>query len=98
MTGQLAALPGKRSELTSILLRASKIVATLPGCRAYIVSEDMQDESVVWIFEIWDAKEMHDASLREEQARALISQARPILAGIPSGSELRVLGGLGVPL
>ncbi|MBN8656969.1 MAG: antibiotic biosynthesis monooxygenase [Anaerolineae bacterium] len=96
MTGKLSAQPGKRGQLAEILLRASRMVAEMQGCRAYIILEDVKDEAAVAVFEMWDDKESHDSSLRDANVRALIAEAMPILAGAPSGSELRVLGGHGV--
>ena len=96
MTGKLSAQPGKRGQLAEILLHASKMVAGMQGCRSYIVLEDVQAESTLWVFEMWDDKESHDASLRDENVRALIGEAMPILAGAPDGAELHVLGGHGV--
>jgi quinol monooxygenase YgiN len=96
MTGKLTAQAGKRNAVVEILLRASGVVAQLPGCRAYIVNEDMVDEACVWIFEIWDAKEAHDASLKNERVQSLIAEAMPLMGGSPSGTELRVMGGHGV--
>jgi len=96
MTGKLSAQPGKRGQLVEILLRASKMAATMQGCHAYIILEDAKDEFAVSVFEMWADKESHDASLRDENIRALIAEAMPILAGAPSGSELKVLGGHGV--
>jgi quinol monooxygenase YgiN len=98
MNGKLQAQPGKRTVLVDILLRAAKLVSTMRGCRSYIVLEDVQDESAVWVFEMWDDKESHDTSLRDEKVRGLIAEAMPILVGTPSGSELRVAGGVGVNL
>lgn len=96
MTGHLFVQPGKRAELASILLRASELAANMPGCHAYIILEDMKDGNIVSVFEMWAGKDAHDASLRDERVRALIAEAMPLLAGAPSGSELRVLGGHGV--
>jgi quinol monooxygenase YgiN len=96
MTGKLTAQAGKRDALTEILLRASSVVAQLPGCRAYIVNEDVVDETCIWVFEIWDDKESHDASLRDERARSLIAEAMPLINGVPGGAELRVVGGHGI--
>lgn len=96
MTGKLTAQPGKGAQLAEILLRASKMVGNMPGCRAYIVLEDVKDKDDVWVFEMWDDKESHDASLRVEQVRALINEAMPLLAGAPDGAELNVLGGYGI--
>lgn len=98
MTGKLTAKAGKRGELTAILLRAAERVSRIPDCHAYIVLEDLHDEDAVWVFEMWDTQQAHDDSLKDEQTRALIAGAMPILASTPSGSELRVMGGHGVTL
>lgn len=90
MTGTLIAQAGKRDLLVSILVRASALVLTMPGCKAYIVLEDLKDEHAVAVFEIWDDKATHDASLQDPQVRSLIAEAMPILAGAPSGGEHRV--------
>lgn len=94
MTGTLAAQPGKRAALADILIRASALVKSMPGCCAYIVLEDVKDENIVSVFEMWDDKEAHDASLKDPQIRALIGEAMPILAGAPNGSEFRVVGAM----
>jgi quinol monooxygenase YgiN len=91
MTGTLPAQPGKRAMLSDILVRASALVTSMPGCRAYIVLEDLKDENAVSVFEMWDDKEAHDASLKDPQVRALIAEAMPILAGAPGGDEFRVV-------
>ena len=96
MTGKLTTQPGKRAEMTAILIRASKIVGELPGCRMYVVCEDASNENAVWVFEMWDDKEAHDASLKDERVRALIGEARPFMSGAPDGAELRVAGGHGI--
>lgn len=90
MTGTLSAQPGKRDLLVNILVRASALVLTMPGCRAYIVLEDLKDEQAVAVFEMWDDQEAHDDSLKDPRVRALIAEAMPILAGAPSGGEYRV--------
>lgn len=94
MTGTLSAQPGKRAMLSNILVRASALVQSMPGCRAYIVLEDVKDENVVSVFEMWDDKEAHDASLKDPQVRTLIAEAMPILAGAPGGSEFRVVSSI----
>ena len=96
MTGKLTAQVGKRTILVEILLRASSVVAQLPGCRAYIVNEDIADETSVWVFEIWDDKEAHDMSLKDERVKSLIVEAMPLMDGSPSGAGLKVAGGHGI--
>jgi quinol monooxygenase YgiN len=92
----LVAQPGKRTELVAILLRAAQRVAGMPGCRVYLVNEDLGEENTVWIYEAWDSKADHDASLEDAGVRGLIQEAMPLIAAPPGGAELRVAGGLGV--
>jgi quinol monooxygenase YgiN len=96
MTGKLNAQTGKRDELVEILLSASRVVAQLPGCHAYIVNEDVVDETCVWVFEMWNDKDAHDSSLKDERVKSLIAEAMPLVGGAPSGVELRVAGGHGI--
>ncbi len=96
MTGKLIAQSGKRDELATLLLRAAQMVGQMPGCRLYAVTEDVADETVVWVMEIWDDKAAHDASLQDGLVQALIAEARPLLGGPPDGAELRIVGGHGL--
>ncbi len=93
MTGKLTAQDGKRNALTGILKRAADLVRRMDGCHAYIVCEDLSAESTVWVFEVWDDKTAHDASLKDDRVRSLIAEAMPILNGAPSGQEMTVAGG-----
>lgn len=96
MTGKLTAQPGQRAALVDILKRAAELVGGLPGCRMYIVCEDASNDTAVHVFEMWDDKEAHDASLTDARVRALIAEARPLMDGAPGGTELRVAGGHGI--
>ena len=96
MCGKLIAKPSQRGQLVEILLRAAQTVGQLSSCRLYAVNEDLADEVTVWVMEIWDDKEAHDASLKDERVRALITEAMPLMGGAPSGAELKVAGGHGV--
>jgi quinol monooxygenase YgiN len=95
MTGKLITQHGKRANLVSILTQASQVVSQIPECKMYIVCEDVSDENAIWVFEVWDDKQAHDDSLKNEQTRALINQARPLLAAAPDGAELKIIGGHG---
>ena len=95
--GKLRATAGNGDQLAAILLKASKLVATAPGCHLYLISRDQDDPQAVWVTEVWDSKEDHDNSLNVEGVRELIAQAMPILDGLPQkGQELDVLGGTGI--
>lgn len=95
--GKLKATTGNGDELASILLEASRLMATAPGCHIYIVSQDAQDDTLVWITEVWDTEQDHDNSLSVGGVKELISRAMPLLEGKPEpGIRLAVLGGTGL--
>jgi len=96
LTGKFTTQAGKREALVEVLLRASNIVSQFFECRVYVVNEDIADETCVWVFEIWDDKESHDMSLKNEQIRSLIADAMPLMNGAPVGTELKVIGGHGI--
>jgi len=95
-TGTLIAQAGKRQELTKILMRAAELVGELPGCHLYLVTEDLADDTTIWVMEVWADKETHAASLQDERVRALIQEAMPLLGGSPTGTEMLVIGGHGL--
>jgi quinol monooxygenase YgiN len=96
MTGKLIARNGKRDDLIAILKQAAGLIGKLPTCHLYVVCEDLGNDTHVWVFETWSDKQAHDDSLGGEEVRALISQARPLLAAAPDGAELRVMGAHGI--
>ncbi len=97
MCGKLVAQAGKRGDFVEILTRAANLVAQLPGCRLYLINEDLADSTSIWVYEVWDDKESHDASLNDDRVRSLIKEAMPLMGGSPESVELRVVGGYGVP-
>ena len=58
MIGKMITAAGKRAEVVSLLLQA---VNTMPGCLSYIVAHDTADENGIWITEVRDSKDSHDA-------------------------------------
>jgi len=95
--GKLTAKPGEADRLAEILLAASKLVSTAPGCRLYLIGKDGNEANTVYVTEIWESREYHDNSLKVEGVRELIMQAMPLLDGQPTkGQELEILGGIGI--
>jgi quinol monooxygenase YgiN len=47
---------------------------------------------------VWTCREAHHASLEDQRVRELITQARPLIAGLGERFELVPLGGKGLPL
>lgn len=95
--GKLTAQPGKGAQLSAILLEAANLVSKAKGCQIYLISTDSDQAETVWVTEVWDSKDDHDNSLKNEDIRALIGKAMPILDGMPNkGQQLDVLGGFGL--
>ncbi|NLG73185.1 MAG: antibiotic biosynthesis monooxygenase [Chloroflexi bacterium] len=95
-SGKITAQPGKRAQLAAILTRAASLVGQLPGCRMYLVYEDLSDESALWVTEVWDDREAHAASLQDERVRTLIAAARPISGEFSNSVEMKLIGGHGL--
>jgi quinol monooxygenase YgiN len=98
LQGKLTAKSGLKRQLSEILIEASHLVATAPGCKLYLISKDENvDSEDVYVTEIWSNKEDHDNSLKITGVKELIALAVPILEEMPKkGQELRILGGYGI--
>lgn len=96
MLVRFTAQPGQGDALAAMLLEAADGVRSLGACQLYIVSRVPADDETVWVTEAWTDREAHDASLKDEQAQALIKRAMPLLAGPPETIELRPAGGKGL--
>jgi quinol monooxygenase YgiN len=94
--GSMKAKAGHRDEVVSILLSASDGLPAA-GCSLYVVGVSETDDQTIWVSEVWDSKEHHDASLQLPETRAAISKAMPMLTGEFESHEYAVAGGLGVP-
>ena len=94
--GKFSAQPGKRDELVQYLLQAAALLERDPGCVHYVVSTSDEPDAV-WVSELWSNKGARDASLEPDEIRAVIQQARPLIAGMSDRTELAVHGGKGVP-
>jgi len=58
---------------------------------------DPADPDALWITEVWDSKESHQASLALPSVQATIQKARPLIAGFSNRVETAPIGGQGLP-
>ena len=93
LIGNMTAAPGRRDELIGHLLEAS---ADMPGCLSYIIAKDAKDENSIWVTEVWDSKESHDASLSLPAVRKAITAARPMISAFGSQVITTPIGGHGL--
>ena len=93
LIGKAKAVPGQRDALISILLEG---VSGMPGCLSYIVAQDPTDSDAIWITEVWDSQQSHQASLSLPSVRQAISRGKPLIAGFGEQFETRPIGGHGL--
>jgi quinol monooxygenase YgiN len=93
--GSMRTREGDRDEVIGILLGGADGLRAA-GCQVYAVGSDPADAEVIWVSEIWDSREQHDASLQLPETKAAIGRAMPLLTGEFTRQELNVVGGLGV--
>ena len=81
--------------MLSLLLQAVK---EMPGCLSYVVAQESADENGIWITEVWDSKDSHDASLSLPEVKKAIAAARPMIAGFSNQVVTTPVGGYGLPM
>jgi quinol monooxygenase YgiN len=86
--------PGHRDDVIGILTAA---VANMPGCLSYVVAKDSKDPDKLWVTEVWDSKESHDASLSLPAVTKAIAAVRPLVAAFGDPVITIPVGGYGLP-
>src|SRR5947209_4746686 len=95
--GKMRAQPGQRDTLIGYLMQAANGMRDVDGCYLYIVNSDPADPDGIWVTEVWRSQADHQASLSLDETKALIAQARPLIAEMPQRIEVVPLGGKGLP-
>ena len=86
--GCLRTVPGHGAELLAILSEQGG-AEPMPGNLLYLVASDPEDPDAVWVTEVWESAEHHQASLQLPAVRSRIERAVPILD--PEGMSHQVL-------
>jgi len=93
LIGKMNAAAGQRDRLIAILLEG---VSGLPGCQSYIIARDPDDETAIWITEVWDSQASHEASLKHPSVQEAIAKGRPLIAGMTRIATTTPVGGHGL--
>lgn len=93
LIGKMLAQPGQRGQLIELLLAGT---GAMPGCLSYIVAADVTNPDAIWITEVWETQASHAASLKLPAVQAVISKARPLIAGFGERFETQPAGGVGL--
>jgi len=86
---------GCRDDVIGILLSGADGLRAA-GCQLYAVCTAAGEADMIWVTEIWESAERHEASLQLPETKAAIAKAMPMLTGEFTRQELTVVGGLGV--
>jgi quinol monooxygenase YgiN len=93
LIGRIITVPGKRDEFIGILLTG---INNMPGCLSYVVAKDSTDDNALWVTEVWDTKEHHDASLSLPSVKEAIAKGKPMIAGFDRQFVTTPVGGHGL--
>ena len=93
LIGKMRPQPGQRDALIAILLAGT---GGMPGCFSYVVAKDPADADGIWITEVWDSQESHQASLALPSVKEAIGKGRPLIAGFDQQIPTEPIGGVGL--
>lgn len=97
LMGKVRAHEGQAEALLGHLLEAARQLSELDGCYLYVVSRATDDAHGIWVTEVWRSTADHQASLEHAAIQALITVARPLIAGMSDRTEFTPVGGKGLP-
>ncbi len=89
--GTLGTLPGKRDEVIAILTRPNEELLSA-GCLLYEVGTNSEEPDTIFVAELWQSADAHNASLQLASVRAAITEAMPLLSGEMGGYRFQVSG------
>jgi quinol monooxygenase YgiN len=93
LIGKMLAVPEQREALIAILLEG---VAGMPGCLSYVVARDPADADGLWITEVWESQEHHQASLTLPSVQDAITRGMPLIAAFGESVVTEPVGGHGL--
>lgn len=93
LIGKITAEPGQRNALIAILLEGA---AGMPGCLSYVVAKDPVDAESIWVTEVWESQDSHEASLALPSVKQAMAQGRPLIAEFGERFETEPVGGYGL--
>ncbi|MFF2275714.1 putative quinol monooxygenase [Agromyces sp. NPDC058126] len=89
--GRLGVQPGARDQVIEILTRPGAELGQ-HGCLLYEVGFNDEQPDFVYVSELWESAEAHQASLELPEVRASIAEVMPLLSGDHDGHRFQVVG------
>lgn len=93
LIGKIKTTAGQRDALIGILIEGT---SAMPGCLSYVVARDSTDADAIWVTEVWESREHHQASLSLPGVQQAIARGRAMIAGFGERFETDPIGGHGL--
>ena len=90
LISKILAIQGERDRLIDILLKGGR---GMPGCLSYIAAKDLANSEAIWVTEVWESLDSHQASLGLKSVQEAITQGRPLIAEIVERHETEPVTG-----
>lgn len=95
LLNRLTARSGQRNRVIELLVESGKAFDGNDACLLYLVTESIDDEDVIWVFDLWTSADEHKQALAQPELKPYIDKAVPMLVGMPEQMGLRLVGGKG---
>jgi quinol monooxygenase YgiN len=93
LISKIKSVADQRDALIAILVQGT---SAMPGCLSYVVARDAAEADAIWITEIWESRERHQASLSLPSVQQAIAKGRPLISGFAARYETQPVGGQGL--
>lgn len=90
LISKIKSVADQRDALITILVDGT---SGMPGCLSYVVAKDAAEADAIWITEVWESRERHQASLSLPSVQQAIAKGRPLIAGFAARHETQPIGG-----
>jgi quinol monooxygenase YgiN len=95
VVAKITAAPGKRPDLVKALMSAQQFVEGEPGTLHYILNEDLTDENVLWMWEMYTDQDSLNAHMGSQWFKEWGPSLAPFMGGRPELIFVKPLGGKG---
>lgn len=92
---KFTALAGQGEKLAQILLSVAKEMNNVDGCLLYVVNTTPESTDIVWVTEVWQSKEEHQASFQLAFSQKALAKGKGLMVNVES-IELVPMGGKGM--
>ena len=93
LINKMTTQPGKRDEVTAIVLESGRAFGDAPACVVSLVSHDADDPDVIWVQDVWTDEASHEQMMSDPAMREYVQRAIPLLAGMPEQHRVAPVGG-----